>query len=381
MSSASQKRIQDVQQLIIRENTGGYMARDTIDIAYMTGFDGVFDSEWAHALLITPSQVVLHTDSRYYEAIQKAAQAAKSEIIIDGTPCSHGEFVAKRGAFGQLSIDHGITVKEYRELEKTVPSTMFIVTKDVVRRMRARKDADEIARLQQAQAVADKAFGAIVGFISDNMHAGTALTERQVARELDNLMFEFGADALSFETIMASGENGANPHARPTNRELAWGDCVVIDFGCVVNGYCSDMTRTVFLGEPTPFMRKAYDAITAANEAVEAALRPGVTGKEMQELAESILAERGFAGAMGHGLGHGVGREVHEMPSLNRANDKPLEEGNVVTVEPGIYLVEGHELLEAGHAPFGMRLEDFGVLTAEGFSKFTQKAHTPVIIA
>ena len=378
--SASEKRIAAMRELIARENAIAYLAFDPVDIAYLTAFEDVFDSEWAHALLITSSVAMLHTDSRYAAACEREAARQGNIVAIDSTPDSHGAFVARQGAFGQISVDDGITLKTYRALEKELPSTMIIVTKEVGTRFRAKKDEGEIAHLRQAQQMTDDAFGAIVAYIAQEMRAGNPPTERQVARVLENELFDRGAEALSFATIVASGENSANPHAIPSLRQLAWGDSVVIDFGCKIHGYCSDMTRTVFLGEPSSQMRRAYEAITAANEAVEAALRPGVTGKEMHELAESVLAEHGFAGAMGHGLGHGVGREVHELPTLNKRYDKPLEAGNVVTVEPGIYLASGHGLLEEGQAPFGMRLEDFGVLNAEGFSNFTQTAHAPVII-
>ena len=151
---------------------------------------------------------------------------------------------------------------------------------------------------------------------------------------------------------------------------LEAGQCVVLDFGAKSYGYCSDMTRTVFLGEPEGQMRAAWDTVRAANEAVEALLRPGVTGREAHERAETVLAEGGFAGAMGHGLGHGVGLDIHEEPVLSPRNPEPLVEGNVVTVEPGIYLP----------GKFGMRLEDFGVVTDDGFEVFTKSTHEMVVI-
>ena len=144
----------------------------------------------------------------------------------------------------------------------------------------------------------------------------------------------------------------------------------MLDFGARAHGYCSDMTRTVFLGQPSQKMRDAYAAIRSANEQVEAVLKPGVTGKAMHELAERALADAGFAGKMGHSLGHGVGIDIHEQPALSPRNEQPLVPGNVVTVEPGIYLP----------GEFGMRLEDFGVITPDGFEVFTRSTHDPVIL-
>jgi Xaa-Pro aminopeptidase len=143
-----------------------------------------------------------------------------------------------------------------------------------------------------------------------------------------------------------------------------------MDFGAKKNGYCSDMTRTVFIGEPRGRMMRAWNALRNANAQVRAMLKPGVTGIEAHSLAEQILADAGFGGCMGHGLGHGVGLEIHEEPCLNLRNDMPLVPGNVVTVEPGIY-IEGE---------FGMRLEDFGVITESGFETFTKSTHETVVL-
>lgn len=230
--------------------------------------------------------------------------------------------------------------------------------------LRAVKDADEIRRLKAAQAVTDAAFAHITGFMRPGM------TEREVQLELEDFMLRNGASGLAFSSIVATGANGANPHAVPGDARLEAGQCVVMDFGARALGYCSDMTRMVFLGEPDARLREAYGTLRRANEEVEAVLRPGVTGAEAHELAERILAEGGFAGKMGHGLGHGVGIDIHEEPVLAPRNKQPLAVGNVVTVEPGIYLP----------GEFGMRLEDFGVITERGFDVFTRSSHEMVIV-
>ena len=218
--------------------------------------------------------------------------------------------------------------------------------------------------MKVAQAVTDVAFDHILGFIKPGA------TEREIQLELDWFMLTHGAEALAFPSIVASGANGASPHAVVSDKPLAAGECVVMDFGAKRAGYCSDMTRTVFLGQPEGDMLAAWKAMRRANEEVQAMLRPGVTGKQAHELAERILAEGGFEGRMGHGLGHGVGLQIHELPVLSPRNERPLEPGNVVTVEPGIYL--------PGH--FGMRLEDCGVVTDDGFDRFTQSTHELVIV-
>ena len=240
----------------------------------------------------------------------------------------------------------------------------FVETTDVVLRLRAVKDGDELARMAAAQAITDAAFAHIVGLMAPGM------TEREVQLALDDFMLKHGAEGLAFPSIVATGPNGANPHAIPSGTVLEAGQCVVMDFGARACGYCSDMTRTVFLGRPEGEMLRAWEVLREANEAVEAFVRPGVMGRECHELAEKVLADGGFGGLMGHGLGHGVGLDVHELPTLNPRNDQPLQAGNVVTVEPGIYLP----------GRFGMRLEDCGVVTERGYEPFGCASHEMVVI-
>ena len=356
-----------------------FFVRDTSNITWLTAFDNVFDDESAHALLVTPHDAVLHTDSRYSEAA-RAAAAAEGVIAVDDTRITHAAFVANAFAARHaqqpaaeadavaLGIEDSMTLAGYRALEDAFAGApacpRLRETSDFILDLRAVKDSNEIARMKAAQAITDAAFAHIVDYMRPGM------TERAVQIELEDFMLRHGAEGLAFSSIVATGANGASPHAIPGQTVLEAGQCVVLDFGARAHGYCSDMTRTVFLGDPCPRLRAAYEAIRSANEQVEAALHPGVTGKAMHELAEQVLAEHGFAGKMGHGLGHGVGIDIHEQPVLSPRNEKPLVTGNVVTVEPGVYL--------AGE--FGMRLEDCGVLTSDGFEVFTQSTHDMVVL-
>lgn len=356
-----------------------FFVRDTSNIAWLTAFDGVFDDEAAHALLVTPHDATLHTDSRYSEAA-RAAAAFEGAVAVDAARMSHAAFVADVFAARHdaqpaaeaedivLGIEDSMTLAGYRALETAFADAparpQLRETSDFVVNLRAVKEPGEVARMKAAQAITDAAFSHIVGF----MRPG--LTERAVQIELEDFMRRHGAEGLAFSSIVAAGANGASPHAIPGDTVLEAGQCVVLDFGARAFGYCSDMTRTVFLGEPSDRLRTAYAAIRSANEQVEAAIRPGVTGQAMHELAERVLADAGFAGKMGHSLGHGVGMDVHELPALSPRNAAPLVAGNVVTVEPGVYLP----------GEFGMRLEDFGVVTEDGFEIFTQSTHDPVIL-
>lgn len=371
MRAVSVDRQRMVRDVCKRFGISALLVRDTPSIRWISGFDGVFDEERAHALLVTPDYVVLHTDSRYSNALYTAATRMGSAIAIDETRVGHFAFAHQvlapgvDGAFaGRLGFEDTVTYAEFVKAAESFGTSGLAPTSDIVRTLRAVKGEEELVRMRAAQAITDAAFEHIIGFMRPGM------TEREVQLELESFMLRHGADGLAFSSIVASGANGADPHAVPGEARLEAGQCVVMDFGARAFGYCSDMTRMVFLGEPTGEMARAWDVLRLANETVEQALRPGMTGREAHEMAEQVLAEGGFAGRMGHGLGHGVGLECHELPVMNARSDTPLAIGNVVTVEPGIYLP----------GEFGMRLEDCGVITADGFEPFTRLGHDMVVI-
>lgn len=371
--SCSSTRIAKLRTRMAELGADAFYVRNQSNLRWLTAFFGVFDDEDAHAMVVSPDRAVLHTDSRYDEAFKRAAEG--TEIEIDGTRQTHAAFACAAFAGkdarqtddgGTLAIETSIALAEYRALETAFAESRvrLLETSGAIVGLREVKDADEIARMKAAQAITDAAFAHIAAFAKPGM------TERAVQIELEDFMLRHGAEGLAFPSIVATGANGASPHAIPGATRLEAGQCVVLDFGARAQGYCSDMTRMLFLGEPDDRMRSAYEAIRAANERVEASLRPGVTGAEMHRLAEDVLAQGGFGGKMGHGLGHGVGIDIHEEPVLAPRNDSPLVPGNVVTVEPGIYLA----------GDFGMRLEDFGAITHDGFEVFTQSTHEMVII-
>lgn len=372
-------RLERMRAMMADEGVADFYCRDLSNVKWLTGWEDVFDDEPAHLAFVTPKTAVLHTDSRYADACRVAADAG--EWTVDEERMTHARWAAEsfaafheaRGAqrgrdLCGFGIEDSMELGEFRRLEEAIAaadwSPTLVETTDAVKRLRAVKDEAEIERLRAAQAITDAAFEYIVGF----MRAG--MTEREVAFELEQTMRKMGAEDLAFASIVASGANGASPHSIPGDRRLEDGDLVVMDFGARARGYCSDMTRTVAVGHATERTRAIFNAVRAANETVEAMLRPGVTGRAAHERAEYVLAEHGFAGKMGHGLGHGVGIDIHELPVLSPRNEAPLEAGNVVTVEPGVYL--------SGEA--GCRLEDFGVVTADGFEVFTASTHELVII-
>ncbi len=372
--SFSNTRLDAFRKKLDEQGCDAFFMRSLSDIKWLTGFDGVFDDEPAHVLIIFDEALCLHTDTRYEEACHSGAQG--SPIQVDASARSHAAFAADLlGAYGAeagkklvLGIEDTLSLGEYHRLQDAVKACGEDIdlreTHAVTAPARGVKDVNELERLRAEQAVADAAFAHIAGFVSPGM------SERDVQLELEYFMLGHGASGVAFPSIVATGANAARPHAIPGDNRIEAGQALLLDFGARVSGYCSDMTRMLFIGWPDQRLRFAYQAIRDANEAVEAMLQPGVTGVEAQEKAERVLQEAGFGNMMGHSLGHGLGIDVHEEPVLATRNTAALEVGNVVTVEPGIYIP----------GEFGMRLEDFGVITHDGFDVFTQSSHDMVII-
>lgn len=374
LAAISQARLQRLRKRCKKHDTDAFFVRDTSNIAWLTAFEQVFDTEAAHAAFVDDDVAVLHTDTRYLTAAKAAAAEGPWKVACDGV--SHATWLHRMlEPDTALGIESSISLEEFRRLEaefkKTAEGQLQLnaprciqETKGRILSLRKVKDAYEVECMKAAQAVTDAAFAHILEFIKPGM------TEREVQIELEDFMLRHGGQGLAFSSIVATGANGASPHAIPGDTRLEAGQCVVMDFGARALGYCSDMTRMVFIGEPSQRIRQAYSVLREANEAVEAMLAPGVTGAQAHELAEEVLAKGGFGKKMGHALGHGVGIDIHEEPVLAPRNTKPLKVGNVVTVEPGIYL-EGE---------FGMRLEDCGIIIDGGFEVFTKSSHDMAII-
>jgi Xaa-Pro aminopeptidase len=231
----------------------------------------------------------------------------------------------------------------------------LVPTSGLVDGIRAVKDADEVAKIAKAARIADRGFEALTA------ETFVGRSEREIAWRLRELLHAHGADELSFETIVASGENGAMPHAHPTDRIVERGTLVTVDWGVRIDGYCSDCTRTVSTGGLPDGLREAYEVCLAAQKHACANIKSGLTGVEADALARELIADAGFGENFGHGLGHGVGLAVHEAPRLSTESTDTLAAGNIVTVEPGIYL-EGLG---------GVRIEDLAVVRESGLELLT----------
>ncbi len=311
---------------------------------YMTGFTGS-----AGLALVTTQDALLAVDFRYYEQAPLEAPACE---IVRGGPDPVGALAdavrpreVRRIGFEAEFVPYA-QVERLRE--KFAPSE-FVPLPDVDR-IRWVKDGDEIAALARAAEISDAAFEHILGLLRPGV------VERAAAYELEAFMRRAGAERVPFDIVLASGPRSALPHGRATDRVLAAGDLVTLDFGAVVDGYGSDCTRTVVLGAPDARQREIYEVVLDAQLRAAAAIRAGASTKEVDAVARAAIAAAGFGDAFGHALGHGIGLDVHEGPPLGPRNDTTLEAGMVVTVEPGIYL--------PGWG--GVRIEDDVAVTEDG---------------
>lgn len=339
--------------------------RNNADLRWLTGAERTFDDEVAHTAYITQDGLWLHTDSRYYGTFVDRL-GEDTPWRLDMEVCDPAWWVAQRIRETRarvVAVEDTLTLAFFEDVEHelrqaSVAPALPRMHGDIAT-LRIVKDAEEIQLMRHAQSITDAAFAYICGYIKPGM------TELQVRAELEGYMFSHGADALSFDTIVAAGPNGANPHAQPSDYVIKPGDMIVMDYGAGYHDYHSDMTRTVCVGEPTEEQRHVYDVVRHVNETIAQTARAGVIGKDMQDLAVRLIAEAGYGDYFKHGLGHGVGLEIHERPFFGRTYTGVVPEGSVVTDEPGIYLP----------GRFGVRLEDFGVITSQGYEVFTQSPH------
>lgn len=301
-----------------------------VNVRYLSGFTG---SNAALLIRADDDTPVLATDGRY--RTQAAQQAPDAEIVIERA-C--GPFLAERAAaegVRRLGFEsHVVTVDGFDALAKEACDTELVRAAGTVEALREIKDAGEVALLRLACEAADASLTDLVE--SGGLRPGR--TEREVGRELESLMLDHGADGVSFETIVATGANSAIPHHRPTDAVLAAGDFVKIDFGALVCGYHSDMTRTFVLAPAAQWQLDLYELVAAAQRAGSEAVAPGVALRDVDAASRQVIADAGFAENFTHGLGHGVGLEIHEAPGISASAAGTLLAGSAVTVEPGVYL-------------------------------------------
>lgn len=297
-----------------------------VNVRYLTGFTGS-----NAALLVTPEHAVLATDGRYIT--QSAAQAPDVERVIDRACAAALLTRAGRDGLRRVAFEaHDVTVEAHQALSGLDGAPALVPLGHAVEELRTVKDDEELALLREACAIGDRALQELFGTIAPGR------TERDIARELEGRMLDHGADGIAFETIVATGPNSAVPHHRPTDRVVEAGDLLKIDFGALYRGYHADCTRTVVIGEPADWQREIHALVREAQRAGRHALAPGVDVLTVDAAARDVITAAGYAESFTHGLGHGVGLEIHEAPSIGYNATGRLDARTPVTVEPGVYL-------------------------------------------
>jgi len=314
------------------------------NVRYLSGFSG---SE--AMLLISARSQRLITDSRY--TTQAAGQAGGFKVEMTTRRPEELLAIVRKTGVRRLAFEPaGLTHARYLEIKRALRGIALVRMNDAIGRLRARKDAGEARLIKRA---ADLALGAFNDAITK---ARPGLAEREFAAILEHLMRDLGSDAIPFDTIVASGPRGALPHGVASDRKMKKGELVTVDFGAACQGYQSDQTITFCLGRPKKRLKEIYDTVRAAHDLAIEAVRPGVAAKAVDKVARDHIKAAGFGDYFGHGLGHGVGLETHEGPVLAPRSKAVLEEGNVVTVEPGIYVPNFA----------GVRIEDMVLVTKRG---------------
>lgn len=325
---------------------------------YMTGFTGS-----AGVALITMSKAIFITDFRYTE--QAEAQCPNYEIVKH-TKAMYEEVahLAKELGITKLGFEQDVlTYASYMDYKKAFEGELVPVS-GVVEKLRLIKTNSEIKILKEAASIADAAFEHIIGYIRPG------LTELDVSNELEFFMRKQGATSSSFDTIVASGYRSAFPHGVASDKVIETGDFVTLDYGAYYNGYVSDITRTIAVGNPSDELKNIYNIVLEAQLRAMSGLKPGMTGREADALTRNLIEEKGFGPNFGHSTGHGIGLEVHEGPALASKSDTVLEPGMAVTVEPGIY-VPGLG---------GVRIEDDTIITNDGNESLTHSTKELIIL-
>ncbi len=341
----------------LRKNLNGCAAYITspANVFYYSGFTSPDAS-----LLISENDCFIYTDSRYTLQAKLESPVFELKRTEDGIEKLFSLFEKN-----DVILDkHHLSAYEMDRIKKLCPSVCFYSDEGIISKPRMRKDASEISKIAEAERLGDEAFSHILGYIK------TGMTEREVALELEFFMRKNGASKLSFDTISASGPRSAMPHGTASDRQLERGDLFTLDFGCVLDGYCSDMTRTIGIGELDSRAKEIYYTVLDAQQTALRKMSCGMRCAECDALSRDVIKNAGFGEFFGHSLGHSVGIEIHEAPNLSPKSSDFLQEGNVVTVEPGIY-IEGFG---------GVRIEDLVVIEKSGLRNLTHSSKELIII-
>ena len=332
----------EILQKRLPDGVDAFLTTDGATRFYLTGFKSSNGF-----LFVTKQTADFFTDFRYIEAAEK--ECVGCSVSVGSYKEEVSKIIEKQGVRTIAFEDELVTVAALAGLKKTFPSCEFVSIGTVISDMMSLKTPEEMGRVRKAQEITDRAFAALLPLLRPDMK------ETDVAAELEYQMKKFGASDKSFDTIAVSGTNSARPHGVPRPIQLEKG-FLTMDFGCMFEGYCSDMTRTVVIGRADAEMKKVYQTVLDAQLAAIAAVKEGITGEELDRVARDIIYGAGYEGCFGHGLGHGVGLLIHEPLRISAFGKTPLTKGHVFTVEPGIYL----------KGKYGVRIEDMIQMTENG---------------
>ncbi len=352
-------RLAKLRQMLSEYSLDAMLVTNATNRRYLSGFTGS-----AGALLITSTAQLITTDFRYYEQVAEQAgdftllKIETGQKFTDVLPELIKKGAARRIGFESDSVSYAQFQTWRSVVEKAEVDVEWMMGRGAVESIRMVKDEAEIEAIKAAIALSDAAVEHIREWIEPGM------SEKEVAWELEVFMRTNGAEKTAFDIITAGGTNGAKPHAQPSARLIQEGEPIVMDLGACLNGYHSDLTRSIYLGEPDDKFREIYDIVLRAQLAAEDAARLGMTGKELDAVARQIIEDAGYGDYYGHGLGHGVGLQIHEKPTCSKRSKDVLEPGMVFTIEPGIYIPEWG----------GIRIEDIVVMREDGAEVLSRAA-------
>jgi Xaa-Pro aminopeptidase len=349
-------RLQALRNKMSGLNLQGMIIENPVNIKYLTKIEA------EGVLLITRKENIFITDGRYMEYVSSVITPFDEIVVDDQKNISKDEYenyflFCENVGFEENYLTYG----KYKKYIRKFKINNFVEAEEILVNLRLIKDDEEIANVKRACEITDKCFSMLLEFIKPG------ITEKQIARKIQDF-YNDNAEGESFETIVASGENSSKPHAVPTDRKINTNDIITIDMGCKINGYCSDMTRTIFVGSITPEQKQIYELVLANQKKALDEIREGANIKTISKSVESDFNVNGQT--LIHSLGHGVGLDIHEAPAINIKNDSLLKENMIITDEPGIYI--------AGN--FGIRIEDTVLVTKKGAISLTESNKECIII-
>jgi len=322
-----ERRIRELRSILSQKGMDAALITKRENYIYMSNFTGTFAN-----LLITHDKAILVTDFRYTEQAKEQAQLYDVVQYQGNLNVTLNDLLTSNNVKVLGFEDDYLTFKAYDDLSKKLNVDKLVPLEGAIELLRLIKDSEEIELIKEAVRVADEAFSHVLKFIKPGV------TESEIAAEIEYYLKKNGARGPSFDTIVASGWRASLPHGVASDKVVELGDAVTMDFGAIYNEYCSDMTRTVFVGQPKEELKKIYNIVLEAQKAGIFGAVSGLTGREIDKIARDIISDAGYGENFGHSLGHGVGIEIHEDPRLSQQGTVKMRNGMVVTIEPGIYV-------------------------------------------